>query len=109
MAPQLTAPLADHDPAWLSWSAPILDASDPILRLLQNTLAVPTNRLRISARTKTITASQFWRSKEKEAFALTIAKPAAVISRPTPEKEVRTCCWLTGPQFISTLSPAIAD
>ncbi len=70
----VTARLADHDPAWLSWSAPILDASDSSLAVVAKHAGGTDEPDAHSAKTRTITASQFWRSKEKEAFALTIAK-----------------------------------
>src|SRR5689334_8562094 len=62
-----------------------------------------------SAKTTTIGGSGFWQSKEMGTSALTTASLAVVISRPMPETAVRMFFWLTGPQFISTLSPAIAN
>ena len=104
----LTARLADHDPTWLSWSAPILGASDSFLALFAKHAGDTDEPDAHSAKIRTITASPFFRSKEKEACVLIIAKAAAAISRPTRGKEVKTSCWLTGPQFISTFSPVIA-
>jgi hypothetical protein len=98
----VTARLADHDPAWLSWPAPILDASDSCLAVVAKHAGGTDEPAALSAKTRTITAAQFFRSKEKEACVLIIAKAAAAISRPTTGKEVRTFFWLTGPQFILT-------
>src|SRR5579864_9387905 len=92
----VTARLADHDPAWLSWLAPILDASDSLLAVVAKHAGGTDEPAALSAKTRTITASQFFRSKEKEACVLIIAKAATAISRLTTGKEVRTCCWLTG-------------
>jgi len=104
-----TARLAGHHPAWLSWSAPIPGASDSCRVAVAEHAGGTSERDARSAQTRTITGSEFWQSKEKEASASTIANPAAAISRPTTGKEVRTCCWLTGLQYISILLPVIAD
>src|SRR4029077_8027642 len=98
----ITARLADHDLAWLSWSAPILDASDSYLAVVAKHAGDTDEPAALSAKTRTINASLFFRSKEKGACVLIIAKAASAISRHTTGKEVRACYWLTGPQFIST-------
>ncbi|HSZ63571.1 MAG TPA: hypothetical protein VK828_17360 [Terriglobales bacterium] len=86
----VTARLADHGRAWLSWSAPIPDASDSYLAVAAKHAGDTCEPDAHSAKTRAITASQFFRSKEKGACVLIIAKAAAAISRLTSGKEVKT-------------------
>src|SRR4051812_10866951 len=61
-----------------------------------------------SAKTKTITGSRRWQSKENVACGLTVARRVEAISRVTLARAASEYCWQTGLHFISISSPEIA-
>src|SRR5690348_2539780 len=98
-----------HRLPWLSWLG-VNPVGNAFLCAVAAVRAGDIDGLGVrSAKTPMIGGSGFWQSKETEISALTTAGLAVVISRHMLETAVRMFSWLTGPQFILTLSPVIAN